>query len=112
MAYTVGKYIKGGALGLSRGWLAHPLLPLKMKDKSKYLCDGNVCSNSPNIIRHVDRPSKNLKIIIEPQYIDGKPTVVLLEGTFCTNCNDFLAPPEATDDQRIQAAYDHVCKKG
>ena len=55
---------------------------------------------------------KNLKIIIHPKYINGKPTVVLLEGTYCSNCNAFLAPPEATDDQRIQAAIDHTCILG
>ena len=51
-----------------------------------------------------------MPIIIQPQYDkDGKPTIVLLEGTYCTICGAFLAPPEATDDQRIQAAINHTC---
>lgn len=55
---------------------------------------------------------KHLYIIIKPKYINGKPTVVLSEGTYCTLCNTFLAPPEATDDERIQAAIDHTCTTG
>ena len=50
-----------------------------------------------------------MPIIIRPKYINGKPTIVLLEGTYCTICGAFLAPPEATDNERIQAAIDHTC---
>lgn len=56
-------------------------------------------------------PNKGIQLKIYPKYINGKPTIVLLEGTYCTNCGAFLASPEATDDQRIQAALDHICGK-
>jgi len=51
-----------------------------------------------------------LRIIIEPKYDEkGRPYINLFEGTYCTQCSAFLAPPDATDDERIQAAINHTC---
>ena len=52
-----------------------------------------------------------LRIIIEPKYDEeGRPYINLLEGTYYSQCGAFLAPPDATDDERIQAAIDHTCR--